>query len=82
MEEQVDELVVERRELARRVSGGIEVALYWTPLDNSTTVEVRDSTYDETFVMAVAPERALQVFYHPFAELSASYDELIPVADA
>ena len=82
MEEQVDELVVERRELARRVSGGIEVALYWTPLDNSTTVEVRDSTYDETLVFAVPPERALEVFYHPFAQLSASFDELVPVADA
>jgi len=83
MEEQVGELVVEpRRELARRVSGGIEVALYWTPLDNSTTVEIWDSAYDETLVFAVPPERALEVFYHPFAQLSASFDELVPVADA
>jgi len=83
MEEQVGELVVEhRRELARRVSGGIEVALYWTPLDNSTTVEVRDFAYDETIVFAVPPERALQGFYHPFAQLSTSFDELVPVADA
>jgi len=83
MEEQVGEMVVEpRRELARRVSGGIDVALYWTLLDNSTTVEVRDSAYDETLVFAVPPERALEAFYHPFAQLSVSFDELLPVADA
>jgi hypothetical protein len=83
MEEEVGELVVEpRRELARRVSGGIEVALYWTPLDNSTTVEVWDSAHDETLVLAVRPERALEAFYHPFAQLSASFDELVPIADA
>jgi hypothetical protein len=83
MEEQVSELVVQpRRELARRVSGGIEVALYWTPLDNSTAVEVWDSAHDETLVFAVPPERALEAFYHPFAQLSAAFDELAPVADA
>ena len=83
MEEQVGEMVVEpRRELARRVSGGIEVALSWTLLDNSTTVEVRDSAYDETLVFAVPPERALEAFYHPFAQLSVSFEELVPVADA
>jgi hypothetical protein len=82
MNKQVSEPFVRpRRELARRVSGGIEVALYWTPLDNSTTVEVWDATSDETFVLAVAPERALEAFYHPFAQLVASLDELVPVAD-
>jgi hypothetical protein len=77
------ELVVQpRRELASRVSGGIEVTLYWSPLDNGTTVEVWDSAYDETIVFDVPPERALEAFYHPFAQLSASLDELVPVADA
>jgi hypothetical protein len=28
------------------------------------------------------PKRALEAFYHPFAQLSASFDELVPVADA
>jgi hypothetical protein len=83
MNVQVDEpLVPLRRELARRVSGGIEVALYWSPLDNSTTVEVWDAGSDETLVFAVAPERALEAFYHPFAQLATSFDELVPVADA
>ena len=70
-----------RRELARRVSGGIEVALYWSPLDNSTTVEVWEVASQETLVFAVTPDRALEAFYHPFAQLAASLDELVPVAD-
>jgi hypothetical protein len=70
-----------RRELARRVNGGIEVALYWSPLDNSTTVEVWQTTSEETLVFAVAPERALEAFYHPFAQLAVPFAELVPVAD-
>lgn len=83
METQAGELIVEpRRELARRVSGGIEVALYWSPLDNSTTVEVWDFASEETIVFGVPPERAIEAFYHPFAQLAGSFDELVPVADA
>lgn len=83
VEEQVGEQVVQpRRELAQRVSGGVEVTLYWSPLDNSTTVEVWDSASEETIVFGVPPERALEAFYHPFAQLASSFDELVPVADA
>jgi hypothetical protein len=82
MEAQLGDSVQPRRELASRASGGIEVTLYWSPFDNSTTVEVWDAASDETIVFAVPPERALQAFYHPFAQLAASFDELVPVADA
>ena len=83
MKEQIGEVFVQtRRELARRVSGGIEVALYWSPLDNGTTVEVWDAGSEETIVFAVPPARALEAFYHPFAQLAVSFDELVPVADA
>jgi hypothetical protein len=83
METPTDKLFVEpRRELARRASGGIEVALYWSPFDDSTTVEVWDAVFDETIVFDVPPERALEGFYHPFAQLATSLDELVPVADA
>jgi hypothetical protein len=75
-------VVQPRRELASRVSGGIEVTLYWSPLDNGTTVEVWDARSEETIVFPVPPERALEAFYHPFAQLSVSFDELVPVADA
>jgi hypothetical protein len=71
-----------RRELARRVCGGIEVTLYWSPLDNSTTVEIWQAASEETFVFAVAPERALEAYYHPFAQLGAPLGELVPVAEA
>jgi hypothetical protein len=71
-----------RRELARRVSGGIEVTLYWSPHDNSTMVEVWQPASGELFAFDVAPERALEAYHHPFAELAASFDELVPVADA
>jgi hypothetical protein len=82
MKPQPDESVQPRRELARRVSGGIEVTLYWNPSDNGTTVEVWQATTEETLVVPVPPERALEAFYHPFAQLATSFDELVPVADA
>ena len=80
MNEQLSEPIV-RRELAHRVSGGIEVALYWSPLDNCTTVEVWDARSEETLEFAVAPEHALEAFYHPFGQLAASLDEPIPVSE-
>ena len=82
MNAQLGESVEPRRELARRVSGGIEVALYWSPFDNSTTVEVWDFASEETIVFGVRPERALEAFYHPFAQLAPSFDGLVRVADA
>jgi hypothetical protein len=82
MKAQLEESLQPRRELARRVSGGIEVALYWSPLDDSTTVEVRDAASEETIVFAVRGDRALEAFYHPFAQLAPSFDELVSIADA
>ncbi len=58
-----------RRELARRVTGGIQVTLFWSAHDNSTSIEVRQSASEETLDFAVARERALDAFYHPFAHL-------------
>ena len=58
-----------RRELARRVSGGIEVTLYWSPHNNSTSIEVWQSATDERLHFTVAREAALEAFYHPFAHL-------------
>lgn len=81
MEIHVEAPVQARRELARRVSGGLEVALYWNPFDNSTTVEVWQARSEETLVLAVPPERALESFYHPFAQLTGSLYELLPVVD-
>ena len=55
------------RELAARESDGIHVVLLWHPSENSLTVTVEDARGDSTFELAVAPDRALDAFYHPFA---------------
>lgn len=55
-----------RRELAHRVSAGIEVTLYWSVAEG-TTVEVWHAATDEFIAFPVPPERALDAYYHPFA---------------
>jgi hypothetical protein len=64
-----------RRELARRVSGGVEVTLYWEATENGTTVEIWHHATGETLAFAVAPQRALDAFYHPFAHLPTALAE-------
>ncbi len=55
------------RELAARESDGIHVLLLWHPRENTLTVSVEDARLGDRFQLAVAPERALDVFNHPFA---------------
>ena len=55
------------RELAARDSDGIHVLLLWDPRENELTVAVEDARDGDRFQLAVAPERALDAFYHPFA---------------
>jgi hypothetical protein len=64
-----NEMIPARRELASRVSAGIEVTLYWSAHDNSTSIEVWDPASAETLVFGVPREQALEAFYHPFAHL-------------
>ena len=58
-----------RRELARRVSGGIEVTLCWCAADNSTSIELWQPASEERLAFAVPREHALDAFYHPFAHV-------------
>jgi hypothetical protein len=58
---------VPTRELAARESDGVHVLLLWDPIDNALTVSVEDSRVGGRFQLAVAPDRALDAFYHPFA---------------
>ena len=58
-----------RRELASRVNGGLEITLFWHPLDNSTSVEIHQEATDETISFRVPSDRALDAFHHPFAHL-------------
>jgi hypothetical protein len=55
------------RELAARESDGIHVLLLWHPDEDELTVSVEDARVGDRFQLAVAPERALDAFYHPFA---------------
>ena len=55
------------RELAARASDGIHVLLLWDPRENTLTVSVEDARARDGFRLAVAPDRALDAFYHPFA---------------
>lgn len=58
-----------RRELAHRSAGGLEITLYWDAEDDSTSLEIFDATTETTLHFAVARERALDAFRHPFAHL-------------
>jgi len=55
------------RELAARESDGIHVLLLWHPPENTLTVSVDDARLGDRFQLVVAPDRALDAFYHPFA---------------
>jgi hypothetical protein len=55
------------RELAARESNGLHVLLLWHPREDALTVSVEDDRLGDRFQVAVAPDRALDAFYHPFA---------------
>ncbi len=55
------------QELAVRESDGIHVLLLWHPDEDALTVSVEDTRVGDRFQLAVAPDRALDAFYHPFA---------------
>jgi hypothetical protein len=55
------------RELAARESDGIHVLLLWHPDEEALSVSVEDARVGDRFQLEVAPDRALDAFYHPFA---------------
>ena len=55
------------RELAARDNDWIQVTVLWHPGDNALTVSVEDNRAGHGFRLAVAPDRALDAFYHPYA---------------
>jgi hypothetical protein len=56
----------EPRELAFRANDGIEVGLYWHGGDR-VTVQVFDARSGVSFEIEAPADRALDVYYHPFA---------------
>jgi hypothetical protein len=55
------------RELAARDSNGLHVLLLWHPREDELTVSVEDTRAGDRLQLAVARDRALDAFYHPFA---------------
>lgn len=55
------------RELAHRVTNGIEVTLYWSKWTERLLLEVEDTHSGACLVMEPQRERALDAFYHPCA---------------
>jgi hypothetical protein len=55
------------RELAARESDGVRVMLLWHPREDAVTVSVEDARAGQSFELAIARDRALDAFYHPFA---------------
>jgi hypothetical protein len=55
------------RELARRVSDGIEVTLYWNAITDRLWVFVADERTGEVQEIEAPRDVALDVFNHPYA---------------
>ena len=53
-------------ELASREADGIVVSLLWSSEDGDLKVVVADTRLRTQFEFAVAPDRALDAFHHPF----------------
>ena len=64
-------LLADAVELAHRVSGQIDVSLFWSRRTNRLMLQVIDWGEDEDFTLEVQPAEALQAFRHPFAYLPA-----------
>ena len=57
------------QELARRVSGGLEVTLFRNTGERSTSIELRHTAIKEPIRFRVPTDRALDAFHHPFVYL-------------
>jgi hypothetical protein len=55
------------RELAQRLSGADEVLLLWHPEIDRVELSVRDLVTGSGFHIEVAPGKAIDAFYHPYA---------------
>ena len=55
------------RELAHRLSDGVEIVLFWHKVSNELTVTISDARTGAYFELAAAPHQALDVFDHPYA---------------
>jgi hypothetical protein len=54
------------RELAHRHSAGIDVTLYWAEATNELSVVVVEDATGVYFELPAEPDKALDVFHHPY----------------
>ena len=55
------------RELAHRVTDGVDIVLFWNEATDELTVYVSDERNGAYFELAAPRNQALDVFYHPYA---------------
>jgi hypothetical protein len=67
-------VAVNRKELARRASNGIEVSLFWNSVSDRVTIEVADERTEEWFEFDVDAADALEAFNHPFAYAAKAWE--------
>jgi hypothetical protein len=72
MKRKVTEQSAAGRELAQRLSGSDEVLLVWHPEVDRVEVSVRDVVTGAGFHVEVAPDKAIDAFYHPYAYAAAA----------
>ena len=59
------------RELARRLTGTLEVTLHWQRGSDRLYVSVHGPEHGDRFQLEVAPSEAMDAFQHPYAYASA-----------
>ena len=55
------------RELAFRATDGLEISLLWNAVAGGLAVSVQDTRSGDVFEVPAPRDRALEVFYHPYA---------------
>ncbi len=70
----------QRIELAHRKGDGIDVTLWWSRETGAVSVEVLHFATESAFELNVAPDRALDAFYHPFAYAAQRTPEVLELA--
>lgn len=58
-------------ELAHRAANGVDVSLLWYSDEDRVSVLVVDTRTGASFEVAAARDKALDVFYHPYAYATA-----------
>lgn len=62
------------RELAQRLTGDVEILLLWHPDIDSVELSLHDLESGTGCRIEVAPENAIDAFYHPYVYATACDD--------